>query len=89
MSRQSIKIDHLEIRLKGISPDVARSAVDGLGQNLLDQLSSVQGLSLKNRAINIGKTEPSTLHVAAGAKPNELRSAIGERIATSIRSKLR
>lgn len=88
MSKQRISIDRLEIRLRGISPETARSAVSDLGRNLLDQLSS-QNLSARKRAINIARVNSGTLQVAAGARPNELRQAIGECLANSIRSKLK
>jgi hypothetical protein len=88
MSKQ-IKIDRLEIRLRHISPEVARAAVSGLGQTLLHQLSSPRGLLTGRRSVNIGRIEPDTLHVASGARPNELRSALGKGIATAIRSKLK
>ncbi len=89
MNKQRIKIDRLEIRLRGIAPETARSAVSSLGQNLLDQLSSPRSLSARKRAINIARLDPEALQVAAGVKPDELRNAIGERIANSIRSKLK
>lgn len=89
MNKQRIKIDRLEIRLRRIAPEVARSAVSGLGRNLLDQLSSLQSSSARKRAINIARLDPDALQVAAGVKPAELRSAIGESIANSIRSKLK
>ena len=89
MSKQRIRIGGLEIRLRRIAPETARSAVSGLGQNLLDQLSSPYGRSAGKRTINIARISPDTLRVAAGANPNELRIAIVESIANSIRSKMK
>lgn len=89
MSKQHVNIDWLEIRLRGISPEIARSAVNGLGQDLLGRLSSGRGLSLSDQPIDISRIDPGTLRVAKGATPDQLRNAIGERIATSIRSKLK
>jgi hypothetical protein len=89
MSKQQIKIDSLEIRLRNISPEVARAAVNGLGQTLLDQLSSPRELLGGKRTVNIGRIKPDTLRVANGARPNELQSALGKGIATAIRSKLK
>ncbi len=88
MSKQYIRIDRLEIRLRRIAPATARRAVQGLGRNLLDQLAS-HNLSVKNRAVNIARLQPATLQVAAGAGPTEVRTAIGNSITKSIRSKLK
>ena len=89
MSKQIINIERLEIRLRGISPELARSAVRGLGQTLLGELSPAQNLSGDKRAIKIGNIDPGTVHLAAGTRPNELRSAIAGSIAASIKSKLK
>jgi len=88
MSKQQIRIDRLEIRLRRVAPTAARSAVQGLGQHILDQLTS-QKLSGRNRAVNIARLEPAPLQVSAGAGPNELRTALGSSITNAIRSKLK
>jgi hypothetical protein len=88
MSKQIIKIERLQIRLRGISPAVARSAVSGLGETLLDQLGPAANLSGEKRVIKIANIDPGAVQLAAGTRPSELRSAIAGSIAASIKSKL-
>jgi hypothetical protein len=89
MTKQRVRIERLEIRLKGIAPETARAAVNGLGQNLLAQLSSPNNAVTAKRTVSIQSLEPDVLRVAAGASPHVLRNAIGETIAHSIRGKLK
>jgi hypothetical protein len=89
MSKRRINIDRLEIRLQGIPAETARAAVSGLGPNLLAQLSAPMNFSTRMRHTGVAKLEPDLLRVPAGVRPHELRSAIAERIADSIRSKLK
>lgn len=89
MSKRRINIDHLEIRLQGIPAETARAAVSGLGQNLLAHLSGPMSFSTSVRHTRIAKLEPDMLRVPPGVRPHELRSAITERVANSIRSKLK
>ena len=42
MSKRTIEIERLEIRLNGITPESARAAAGGLGRELLDQLAGLQ-----------------------------------------------
>jgi hypothetical protein len=89
MSKRRINIDRLEIRLHGITAETARAAVSGLGQNLLAQLSAPMNFSKRMRHTRVAKLEPDLLRVPPGLRPHELRSAIAERVAYSIRSKLK
>lgn len=89
MSKRRINIDRLEIRFQGVPAETARAAVRGLGQNLLSQLATPVNFSARKRHTNIARLEPDSLRVAAGARSDELRSAIAERVVNSIRSKLK
>ena len=40
MSKRNVHIENLQIRLQGVAPEVARTAVGGLGHELLGQLST-------------------------------------------------
>ncbi|HKG79021.1 MAG TPA: hypothetical protein VKA78_06365 [Pyrinomonadaceae bacterium] len=39
MSKRNINIEHLQIRMRGISPETARAAVGDLGHEILSQLT--------------------------------------------------
>lgn len=89
MAKQSINIERLQIRLKGVSPESARAAVHDLGRELLGQLSTAQSLSGVKRAGKIDHLDSGTFQLSAGTAPAELRSEIASRIADAIKSKLK
>lgn len=89
MSKRSINIERLNIRLQGVSPQSARAAVNLLGQDLLKQLVAPQNLSGVRRTVKIGHINAGAFQLAAGTTPNQLRSVMAARIALSIRSKLK
>ena len=89
MSKRSIKIERLNIRLQGIAPQSARAAVNNLGRDLLDQLARPQHLSGVSRTMKIAHIDSGAFKLPAGATPGQLRSVMAERIASSIRSKLK
>ena len=88
MSRRSINIDRLEIRLKGVSPQLARAAVDNLGHELLGQLSAPAFLSGRKRTGKIDHVDSGAFQLSS-ATPSELRHTITGEIAASIKSKLK
>ena len=88
MSKQYIRIERLEIKLRRIAPETARRAVNDLGRHLLDHLAA-ENLTGNSRTVRIARIEPAALRVAAGTGPNELRTALRNSIANSIRAKLR
>ena len=79
----SIEIDRLEIRVRGVSPEVARSAVAGLGDEVLDLLAQRSG---EGAARKVGRIELGRLETARGVGPSELRRAIAARVVGSITS---
>lgn len=78
---QNVKIDRLEIHLKGIPSTVARSAAAGLGNELLDQLSKQPELLQKRHA---GTIDLGTMRAARGTSSSDLRRAIATRVAASL-----
>jgi len=86
VSKQSIRIERLEIRLKGISPLSARAAVDGLGRELLGQLSRTQAPSEAKSIGRLDELDAVRYQVASETGPADLRGKIAERVAASIRS---
>ncbi len=89
MSKRSINIERLNIRLQGIAPQSARAAVNNLGQDLLNQLAGSQHLSGVRRTVKISHIDSGAFQLGAGTTPGQLRSVMAERIASSIRSKLK
>lgn len=83
----SIKIDRLEIRLKGISSRMARLSVAGLGHELQKQLAKHSGLLKEKHTININKIDSGALKTSKATNYSDLRRVIAGRIAGSIASK--
>ncbi len=82
-----IKIDRLKIRLRGISPQVARSLAEGLGHELLGQLARQQGLLKAKRTNNISKIDSGAFQASRDTSPSDLRRIIAGRIVGAIESK--
>jgi hypothetical protein len=79
----SVEINRLEIRVRGVSPEVARSAVAGLGNEVLGQLAE---RSAEVAARKVGRIDLGKLETVRGARPSELRRAIAARVVRSITS---
>jgi len=86
LSKRSIEIDRLEVRVTEISPEAVRTAVAGLGQELLQQLASLPNAGKGAQRIN--EINSGTLKLAKGTSPGALRNAIAQRITGLIHSKL-
>ena len=79
-----INIDHLEIRLKGIPPDVARSTVAGLGSELaMGLMKQMENNPGKNSSI-FKTLDAGSLKINAPADQNILRRAIAEHVAAAV-----
>jgi hypothetical protein len=83
VSKQNINIERLEIRLRGVLPELVRSAVRGFGKELLEQLTPT-GSAGTNR---IDRVDSGTLQIARGTRQAELSSRMAKHVAASIRSK--
>lgn len=86
---KSIKIDRLEIRLKGVSPAVIRSTVSGLGDELLKNVSKEDGLFSQSGAVNIGKIDSGSFQTPGQVSSTDLRKMIIDRITESIISRIK
>lgn len=90
MSKQNIKIERLEIRLKGVSAERARAAVADLGSDLMKQLAAERALGGvgggDGRSISIARIDSGTTGAerAGDMSAAELRRLIVRRIAASI-----
>ena len=93
MSKQNIKIERLEIRLKGVSAERARAAAANLGSELMHELAAAQAFGRRGgagRSISIARIDSGTSAAGAGEmSPAELRRMIVRRIAASIGDKFK
>jgi hypothetical protein len=87
MSKRSISIDRLEIRLKGISAETARAATNDLGRDILGQLASQGNRAGGIRAVN--KVDAGTVQLSGETRAGELRNMIARKVAASIKSKMK
>lgn len=85
---KGIKIDRLEIRLKGIPQRVAYDSINGLGNELLTRFSKEQGLLKRRGTIRINKIDSGTVQAHGVTNYSGLRGIITNRIAESIFSKI-
>jgi hypothetical protein len=83
---ESVKIDRLEVRLKGISPEVARSAAASLGTEVLGQLSKRSGPLRNEPATTISRIDLGTLETERDTGSSDLRRTIAARVVKSITS---
>jgi hypothetical protein len=83
VSKQNINIERLEIRLRGVSPELVRSAVRGFGKELLEQLTPT-GSAGTNR---IDRVDSGTLQIARGTRQVEVSCRMAKHVAASIRVK--
>lgn len=81
----SVKVDRLEIRIKGVPTEVARSAAAGLGNEVLSRLSERPGPPREEAARRFGRIDLGTLEAVRGASSSDLRRAIAARVAGAIR----
>jgi len=89
VSKQNVNIDRLQIRLKGVSPQVARAAADELGSELLGQLSSASGISTKVSHVRSKELDAGTVRLSGAPNALELRRRIAQSVVASINSKLK
>jgi hypothetical protein len=89
VSKQNINIDRLQIRLKGVSPHLARAAVSGLGHDLLGQLASSGQFPDGGGNVTTGEINIETVRLSGETGPAELRRVIAQNVAASINSKMK
>lgn len=88
MSKTNIKIKRLQIRLKGISPQTARAASEGLGQSLAAELGREAGAKAGSASVNVSELKPNTLTAEQGTSAAALRRLIATHIAASVKGKI-
>lgn len=82
-----IKIEGLQIRLRGVAPETARAAIGQLGGELMQQLAE-QRRAVARSSTNLARLDAGAVHASAGTGSAELGRMIAERIARAIGEKL-
>jgi len=76
-----LHIDRLNIKLKGVSPEIARAAASGLGAEIMKHLEK-DGFSPRSssqiKTLNAGQTQ-------AGGNVDQLRTGMAKAIVKAIR----
>lgn len=84
MSKKSINVDRINLRLRGVSHQVARAALSGLSHQIQRQVTQ-QGLQQPRLGANhIARIDRGSIQVEPGASANGLRRQIAQAIAKSI-----
>lgn len=86
--RRNIRIERLEVRLRGVAPEPARAAVRGLGRELAERLGEPQNSRGGAKAVRIVGIDAGTSRLPDRTGASELRSVIAHRVAASIAAKL-
>ena len=87
-NKQQITINHLALQSRGIPPQVARAAVDGLGQEVMSSLAQ-QGLVQPGQTIQLGDLNLGTLNLKRVRDANELRREIARVLTNAIATRIR
>ncbi len=80
-----IHIDRLQLHLKGISPSLARSAINGLGQEVLKQLSEGK-LKTQNNNINIDTVQAGRVKLKQNTSTTNLTQQMAKAVAGAVKS---
>lgn len=82
-----VHINRLEIHLRGVSPQKARSTAHGLGQQVLAQLAREGYLQQSQGRQQIEGIDVGTIRATRGTTPADMRNLIARQIAQAILSK--
>jgi hypothetical protein len=81
---KQIKVDSINLRLRGISPQVARSAMSGLSDQIQDRLTRHEHLGGATGTRHISQIRPGPFQIQTDTNAAELRQKIAVAIAASI-----
>lgn len=79
-----IRIDRLEIRLKGVSAQTARDLTTGLGAEIVRQLSGREAWPRNGGATHIDEIHVPPIRSFERNSPSTLRRMIGDSVAGAI-----
>lgn len=87
MKMPGIRIDRLEVRLRGVSQGVARTLARELGHGVLEQLVGERLFSDENPgawAGRVNRIAPAPLQIKRDESPSDVKQRIAARIVESI-----
>jgi hypothetical protein len=84
MKMPGIRIDRLEVRLRGVSPGLVRASSEGLGNEVLEQLIRERLFLNEKPGSEINRIDPDALKISMDESPSDLRRMIAGRIVESI-----
>lgn len=87
MDNNQISINRIDLRSRGIPPEIARSAVDGLGEAVMHDLVK-QGVVIPGKTIQLGNLNLETLSLTKVGDAMEIRSEIARAIAQEIAARI-
>jgi hypothetical protein len=89
MSKTNVRIENLQVNMRGVSPDVARQTAANVGQEVLKELSFHQAYMKNARTTKIENIETGSISITSGVQPDRLRGLIAERVAAAIAARLK
>jgi hypothetical protein len=88
MNRNEVKIDRLEIRLRGADQNAARELGATIGEQVLQEIASMANLTRGRRSSRIAQIDAGMLNLEADTSSPRSRSAIAARIAAAVNSRV-
>jgi hypothetical protein len=87
MEKNEISIDRIDLRSRGIPPEIARSAVEGLGQEVMQNLVQ-QGVVKPGQMIQLGDLKLETLSLRKVGDAREIRREIARVLTKAIAARI-
>lgn len=87
MDKNEISIDRIDLRSRGIPPEIARSAVEGLGQEVMQNLVQ-QGVVKPGQMIQLGDLNLETLSLRKVGDAREIRREIARVLTKAIAARI-
>jgi hypothetical protein len=86
--KRSVKVERLELRLRGVSPREAREAARGVARELLEELART-GTAARGGHAHIERVDAAVRASEAGATGPGLRGAVAREVADAVRTRMK
>jgi len=87
MDKNEISINRIDLRSRGIPPEIARSAVEALGQEVMQNLVQ-QGVVNPGQRIQLGDLNLETLSLRKVGDAREIRREIARVLTKAIAARI-
>jgi hypothetical protein len=87
MDKNEISINRIDLRSRGIPPEIARSAVEGLGQEVMQNLVQ-QGIVNPGQMIQLGDLKLERLSLRKVGDAREIRREIARVLTKAIAARI-